>query len=142
MSSNRIKSLFDIEKKPVDPFQSLFASEPFDPIEWLFGRNSSVMRSSHAVEVSTLEDRYEVSVDVPGFSKDDLNVTVDDGVLLISGKIDNTEGNKRTRSEFTRRITLGDLCDAENVTATSKDGVLIVSIPKKPGAEPRKIEIE
>lgn len=142
MSSNRIKSLFDVEKRPVDPLKTLFTGEPFDPIEWLFGRNSSVMRSSHALEVSELEDRYEVSLDVPGFTKEDLSVTVNNGLLTVSGKIENTEGNRRSRSEFVRRVSLGDYCDAENVTATSKDGVLTISIPKKAGSEPKKIDIE
>lgn len=142
-NNNRIKSYFESSKpEPEQQPEFLAAQTPFaDPFEWLFGRDSAFSKISRsAIEVTEYDDRYEVSVDAPGFAKEDLNVVVQGGTLIISGKIENEE--KKSRSEFTRRVGLGEMCDTENVTASAKDGVLTVTIPKKPGSESRQIEIE
>lgn len=93
-------------------------------------------------------DRFEVQAEVPGISKDDLNIKIQGNYLEISGKrqIDTPEGykvhrNERGTSTFSRSLTLPDNVDAEKVEAAIKDGILYLSLPKSETAKPRQITI-
>ncbi|XP_077247499.1 heat shock protein 21 [Tasmannia lanceolata] len=87
-----------------------------------------------------MEDENELKMrfDMPGFSKDEVKVSVEDDVLVIKGEKSKPEENKgedswssRGYSAYDIRLMLPDYCEKEKVKAELKDGVLFVSIPKK-----------
>ena len=101
------------------------------------------------VDVREEESRYVILADVPGVNPADIEISMDKGVLTIKGerKSENTaENGKLTRVErrygsFQRSFALPDSADADAITATGKNGVLEVAIPKKAQAAPRKIVV-
>lgn len=109
--------------------------------------------SEFTPKVATREGEYayHIDVDLPGVSKEDINVEVKDHTLIISGERKHKEEKKeegfyRYESEygnFSRRFTLPENIDEENIKAGSKDGVLEVVLPKKERSEePKKISVE
>jgi len=102
------------------------------------------------VDVAELEDRYEVQAEVPGLTKEDVTVTLKDGVLTIEGEkkqSGETSENGYRRSErvygkFSRSFNLGDRVSADKISAAYKDGVLTVTLPKAEEVKPKAIEVE
>lgn len=102
-----------------------------------------------AVDIKEEDDRYVLYADIPGVPPNDIEVSMDKGLLTIRGerKHEQTTAEKgfhrteRQQGLFIRRFTLPDTVDAENISATSQDGVLQVSIPKAAPATPRKIKV-
>ena len=98
------------------------------------------------VNVYEYEDKVGIVAEIPGLNKKQLNVEVEDGVLTISGDKHSTfedEGAKVLRRElkqssFKRSFELGEQLDGDNIDASFKDGVLIVSIPKIEPEKPKK----
>ena len=103
-----------------------------------------------AVDIIEEKDRFVLRADVPGVSRDDIEVSMDDGVLTIAGerhteKQENVEGVRRferVSGKFFRRFTLPETADAERIAARSANGILEVSIPKLPEVQPRRITVE
>lgn len=87
-------------------------------------------------------------VEVPGFRQEDLDVSVEDGVLTISGtrKPSSHDGELKysdhRRDEFTRSLQLVDSLDPTSVSADLEDGVLVLSIARRVEAQPKKIPVE
>lgn len=102
------------------------------------------------VDIAELEDRYEVNADVPGMSREDINVTLEKGVLTIEGekkRSSETEESAVLRTErvygkFSRSFNLGDQVDASKISAAYKDGVLTVGLPKAEVVKPKTIEVK
>lgn len=94
--------------------------------------------STAAVNVEETEKDYRIELAAPGVNKEDLKVSVKEGILTISyeKKEENEEEkNNYTRREFSynsfsRSFSLPDETDAENVVAKHKNGILTVSVPK------------
>ena len=106
--------------------------------------------TSNSPRTNLLEggDRFEVQAEVPGISKDDLNIKIQGNYLEISGKrsVETPEGyrvhkNERGGSTFSRCFTLPDDVDAEKVEALLKDGILYLTLPKSETAKPKQITI-
>ncbi len=101
------------------------------------------------VDIREEQQRFVILADIPGVEPKDIEISTDKGVLSIKGarKSETAEENgKLTRIErssgtFLRTFSLPDSADAEGISAVGKHGVLEVSIPKKPQAAPRKIEV-
>jgi HSP20 family protein len=101
--------------------------------------------------VNIVENESDVSMTfaVPGLEKGDIKVTVSDGVLTVSGerKTEVTEnGKKFVRTEFStgkfcRSFTLPDNYDTEKVAADYKNGLLVVTLPRKEETKPKEIEV-
>lgn len=113
---------------------------------------SSVVTSSWtpAVDVKEEEDRFVIAADVPGVAPEDIEVTMDKGVLTIKGerklekKEEGDNGYRRVErmyGTFYRRFTLPDTADAEHISARGKNGVLEVAIPKKATVQPKRISV-
>jgi HSP20 family protein len=103
-----------------------------------------------SVDVSETEGEYQIKAEIPDVKKEDVKVTVEDGVLTIQGerKQEKEEkGKKYHRVEcsygsFVRSFTLPDLVDEGKVKAEFKDGVLNLKLPKSEKAKPKSIEVK
>ncbi|HEX6833862.1 MAG TPA: Hsp20/alpha crystallin family protein [Rudaea sp.] len=101
------------------------------------------------VDIREEDKRFVIFADVPGVEPKDIEVSMDKGILTIKGERgaeSNSQNGKTTRIErsygaFYRRFALPDSADAEGISATGKNGVLEISIPKKPETTPRRIEV-
>jgi len=100
------------------------------------------------VDINEFEDSFQLQIDVPGVDPKDVEITLDGGVLTISGEreLKNNESATRRRSErasgrFYRRFILPDTVDGDKVEASNRHGVIEISIPKQAKALPRRISI-
>ena len=112
--------------------------------------NGTVADWLPAVDIVEEKDRFVLHADVPGVDPKDIDVSMDAGVLSVSGsrkKEDITEDAgfrrvERSSGRFFRRFTLPETADAENISAKSSNGILEVSIPKLPEVKARRIEVQ
>ena len=114
----------------------LNADNFFDNSNWL----SKWDKDFPAVNIAENDKNYSVEVVAPGFSKDDFKLKVDDDVLTISAetKTENNDNGKNkdyTRREysynsFTRSFRLPDNVKDDSISASYKDGVLDIELPK------------
>ncbi|KAI8897718.1 HSP20-like chaperone [Globomyces pollinis-pini] len=116
----------------------------------MFNETSPLFKRSHdavsKLDVKDCQSCYQVKIDVPGFKKDQLTVNVTDGLLEVHGcKSVTKEDTSNYRMIIQERYTGDFYCSIRlanivsgNVTASLRDGVLTVTIPK---AEPKKINI-
>jgi HSP20 family protein len=129
-----------------------------DEINRLFG-NAQQSDSSSAtatwippVDIHEYADRFEFYVDAPGVNPDKIDLTLEGGVLTLSGErfeqARNGQGEEpqyrrieRSLGHFYRRFVLPDTVDSDKVNATGQNGVLTVTIPKQAKAMPRRIQI-
>ena len=113
-------------------------------------RGSSVVEWVPAVDIREEDSRFVLRADLPGVEPKDIEVTMEDGVLTLRGKREleereEREGYRRVErvsGQFFRRFTLPDTANTDAISATSKQGVLEVSIPKQPKVQPRRISVE
>lgn len=102
------------------------------------------------VDVSESDNEFVVRAEIPGVRKEDVNVTVENGVLTISAEskseTEEKEGARVIRQErrygkFMRSLRLSADIDESSVTATHKDGVLQVTLPKAEEVKPKRISV-
>jgi HSP20 family protein len=103
------------------------------------------------VDIHEYTDRFELYVDLPGVDPSTVDLTLDGGILTLSGhrpqptRKDNEDAQgrrvERGHGQFHRRFVLPDTADSERVNATGSHGVLTVTIPKQAKAMPRRIQI-
>ena len=128
-----------------DDINRLFSS-------WSTGDSSSVTADwVPSVDINELEDKFALYIDLPGVDPKDVDITLENSVLTISGerfvqaeKADENVVRRRTErgsGRFYRRFILPESVDAEKVKATGRNGVLEILIPKQAKALPRKIEV-
>ncbi|NPV46570.1 MAG: Hsp20/alpha crystallin family protein [Armatimonadetes bacterium] len=94
----------------------------------------------------TTDAAYLVLVDLPGVTRENIDVLVERGALTIRGKKIAAAGNHLLRREreygpFARLVPLPDDADLADVRATLKAGELVVRIGRRPGAQPRRVEV-
>jgi HSP20 family protein len=103
-----------------------------------------------AVDIFEEKDRFLLRADVPGVLVEDIDVSMDAGVLNISGErraeVRSDDAGvqriERATGRFFRRFTLPETGDTDGITAKCKDGILEVSIPKVPEIQARRISVE
>ena len=140
--------------------------EPVKTLEELQNRLSSLFGSAPVRRTDSKEDitlaewapladiteddkEYLIKLELPEVKTEDVKVTVENGVLTISGerKFEKEEKNKkyhrveRAYGSFMRRFTLPDDADTEKVKAELKGGILRVHLPKSEKAKPKQIEV-
>jgi len=101
---------------------------------------------SPALDLYQSNDNVTAVVELPGMRKEDIEISLHDGTLTISGErkeetTDKAERTERYVGKFRRSITLPSRVDASKVNATYKDGVLTVTLPKAEEAKPRQIQV-
>ena len=123
----------------------------FDPSASQHGDTSSAATADWMPPVDILEyaDRFVLTADIPGVDPGKVDVSLEKGVLSLSGsreQLSEAQGVESKRQErvtgrFFRRFALPDTVDGESVTAAHRHGVLEVIIPKRPATQPRRITV-
>lgn len=113
--------------------------------------DSSVVTSQWVprVDVKEEKDRFVLYADLPGIDPDDIEVSMDKGILTIKGErssetseqTDRFSRIERRYGSFHRRFALPDSADPEGIQAHGRHGVLEITIPKRPEAAPRRIQV-
>jgi HSP20 family protein len=114
-----------------------------------FGREGQLFSGwSPALDLYQNNDDVMAVVELPGMRKEDIEISLHDGTLTIAGerKSESSNGEKAERSEryigkFRRSITLPARVDANKVSATYRDGILTVTLPKAEEAKPKQIQV-
>lgn len=102
-----------------------------------------------AADIAEFKDRFVLRFDVPGVNTDGIEITLEHGVLTVSGVREQSTQSaeveririERPSGRFHRRFTLPDTVDTSAVQASGRNGVLEVVIPKQPKAQPRRITV-
>jgi HSP20 family protein len=102
-----------------------------------------------ALDISERKDAYLVTVELPGLKPEDLDITMEDGLLTIKGERQFTAESseqqfhrvERRYGAFRRAITLPAHVMAEGIQASFEDGVLQILVPKAEEAKPRRIQV-
>lgn len=101
-----------------------------------------------ALDLYQNNDNVVAVVELPGMRKEDIDISLHDGMLTIAGERqssssegENTERTERFTGKFRRSITLPTRVDADKVSASYKDGILTVTLPKAEEAKPKKVEV-
>ena len=104
----------------------------------LYGRKASRMMKT---DIREKDDNYEVSIDLPGFKKEDITVELDNGYITISASknLDKDENNKKGKllrqeryaGSMARSFYVGENVEKEDIDANYRHGVLNLTIPKK-----------
>lgn len=104
--------------------------------------------STLALDVHETDGSYIIQTALPGANPDSIHVSVHEGVLTISTEIAQTPvENSRTLlqervyGKFTRSLRLPQMVDLDNVNAAFENGVLTLTLPKSPEAQPRQIPV-
>jgi HSP20 family protein len=112
--------------------------------------NRAAQEWAPAADVSETGTEYLIKADLPEVRKEDVSITVQDGVLTLSGE---RRQEKREESEklhrvervygsFARRFALPEDADEQGITAESRDGVILIRIPKEKIVQPQPRQIE
>ena len=87
------------------------------------------------VNITENENSYDLSFEIPGFSKEDVNIKLDNGVITISSNVENIDENhiikEYTKNSFERSFNLPEDVDLENIDATLVNGILSVILNKR-----------
>jgi HSP20 family protein len=102
-----------------------------------------------AVDIKEEPERFLIHADIPGVKPEEIDVSMEDGVLTIKGEKKTEaetekEGYKRverTYGSFYRRFSLPDTANPDAISAASKHGVLEIVIPKREAVQPKKINV-
>jgi len=103
-----------------------------------------------AVDIVEEKGRFVLRADVPGVEPTNIEVSMDDGILSVSGErhaeerseAEGIERYERVTGRFYRRFTLPESADAEGIKARSNNGILEIEIPKLPEVQARRITVE
>lgn len=134
----------------------------FDDLDKFFGNtrwNTSSCSSNEecatpawtpAVDIEEREEHFLVKADLPGVNPKDVEITVENGLLVLKGERsetkESTEKNikraERVHGSFYRSFRLPEDVSEEAITASGKNGVLEISIPKNEKKQPLKIKIQ
>lgn len=117
-----------------------------------FFSNKPVIKNMKT-DIREKDDKYLLDIDLPGFDKGDIKISVEDGYLTVSAKKESSseekkDGNfirkERYSGECSRSFYIGDEIETEDVKASFKNGILTLDIPKKEKAKeiPEKKYVE
>lgn len=135
----------------VDPFESF--QREFDVLNRLFGGNQGhdggARLAPYGVDVREDGDHIYVEAELPGFKKDDVDITLENQTLTIAAERREEKEpkkgdlllNERRYSRFLRSFTLPPTVDEKSVNAKLLDGVLTVTLNKREETKPRKIQV-
>ena len=134
---------------PLRAMRDLFRWDPFGEMRPNFAALESVAFSPD-FDIKETKESFVFTADMPGVKESDLEVRLTQNRLSISGKreserVEKTDqfyATERSYGSFTRAFTLPDGIASDKILAELKSGVLTIAIPKKPEAQPKKIEVQ
>jgi len=131
---------------------SRFENEVGDLMERFFDTEEdwALTRFTPALNLSEMENEYQMTVELPGMEREQVNVEIKDGNLWISGKKHEEKEEKektfhrieRRHGEFRRLIHLPGTVKEDKVEAKFTDGVLTITVPKSEEAKPKRIPVK
>ena len=119
-----------------DLFDDFFDEDFFTPHDSIKKKGKSLMKTDNKES----NDKYLLDIDLPGFDKNDINISLDKGYLSIHAKVDKEEKNdhdakivrqERYHGECSRSFYVGDDIREEDIKANFKNGILKIEVPKK-----------
>lgn len=124
-----------------DPFREMAVSPAFE---------ARALSFSAAFDVKETKDAYLFKADLPGIKDKDLEVTVTGNRLNVSGKREEEKEEKsdryytyeRSYGSFSRSFTLPEGAELDKLRASLDQGVLTITVPKTPEAQPKKIQVK
>jgi len=137
MEVRNMNGLTFFNNSNVDIFDKFFGLDDF----W----TRPVIRTAedkHKPLVKDLDDKYDISLIAPGLEKKDFNITVDGNHLTIGYDASNNKESFAYATKYTKTYTIPADCDVEGISATYKNGVMIVTLPKSESAKPRAITVK
>lgn len=134
------------EWEPVRMMRDLFQWDPFREMAPLATREFGF---DPDFDVKETKDGYVFTADMPGIKLADLDIALYGNRLTVSGKRESEQRDEKDRyytyersyGAFTRSFTLPEGIDSEHASADLKDGVLVIAVPKKAEAQPKKITV-
>jgi len=144
----------DLWSNPFDGFDNLQKdiSNFFSPMSKLIGRDEGQFESgwSPSIDVYNSDNELMVKADIPGLKKEDIDVSIHDGILTIKGEKNREHEvqkedcfrSERFYGSFNRSIELPFRVEWDKATATYKDGVLELKLPKKEEAKIKRITVD
>jgi HSP20 family protein len=122
----------------------------FNEFSQVVAPNSGLANLVPNIEITETDKALEVSAEMPGLERDDVNISIDDDTLTIRGekkveqdqKDKNVQLSERVYGAFLRVLQLPPGIDPSTVEATMSNGVLKIVIPKPAKPEPKKIEVK
>src|SRR6478735_3694111 len=138
-----------------DPFREL--EDVSDRLNRMFARPAMHMSNGRetkivadwmpSVDISETEGEYQITAEIPDVKKEDIKITLEEGVLTIQGQRKQETEDKGARyhrieryyGSFARTFSLPDVIEVERVKAEFKDGVLNLHLPKSAKAKPKAI---
>jgi len=153
-SSTTSQPILQLHRELDRLFDDVFRGFGFSnsPSRWL-DRNSGGFNFHAKLNVASDEQNYHISLEAPGLTQEDITLDLHQGVLTIRGekKSENETKDKdrhyyrveRSQGSFQRVLALPDDCDQDAISATMKNGVLEITLPRKavPAGETKKIPI-
>lgn len=111
---------------------------------------SPIQRTMPATNMKETDTSYEIELAVPGMQKEDLKISIKNGVITLSNEFKNAKEDKGENyfrrefnySTFNRSFELPDNADSEGIVAKLKDGILNIVIPKTTQSNIKEIEIK
>ena len=112
-------------------WNDIFSNRPLAPIQ-----------DRHTPTVRELDDKFEISLAAPGLEKKDFNLSVEGNKLTLGYDASDKIDRYAYATKYAKSYTLPNNCDAENIEASYKSGVLVVGLPKTEAAKARVIKIK
>ena len=144
---NPFRELDEVQNR----LNKFFGGFPAFPVR--FPKNGDTLKLpdwSPLVDITEDDHEYLFKVDLPEMKKDDVKVTIENGILYISGERKTEKEEKKQKfhrlerffGTFERSFTVPEDADATKITAEFKDGVLKVHLPKTPAAKSKPVEVK
>lgn len=101
----------------------------------MFKKDKNLMKT----DIKEMNDKYVIDIDLPGFDKENIKLSLDNGYLNISAHQEREENDENTKyvhkerfyGECSRSFYVGDIIEEDDIDAEFKNGILKISIPKK-----------
>ena len=135
------------KRNEFDLFKDFFEGDDFFPIK----RESSIMKT----DIKEKKDKYIIVMDLPGYEKENINLSLNDGYLEVTAEVEKEENSdedekfvhkERYYGHCSRSFYVGDQIKEEEISAEFKNGTLKICVPKKDDEnklpEAKRIEIK
>ena len=112
----------------------------FNLLDDIFGDFNYAENKVMKTDIKEHKDKYSIMIDLPGYNKDDIKISIEDGYLTVSATINKNEEEKehgkfvrreRYFGECSRSFYVGDNIEVEDIKASFKNGTLNLEVPKK-----------